>query len=114
VTGKLTRGNAAVAGWLCAPLPHHVRVSIPAATKRRLCWCEDVFTQRDMVWPGHGAYLAACDGAFQQLRRKSEIIEFTAEVPTVVAVVRDEARRLSICLRIDLVVRRVGLVSGPP
>jgi hypothetical protein len=61
-------------------------------------WSEDIFTHQHMIWPGHGRYLVACDDAFRQLRRKSEIINFTSEVPTVVAVVRDEARRLPIFL----------------
>jgi|SRR5208282_2643126 len=61
-------------------------------------WCEDIFTQQDMVCPRHADYLATCDHAFQQLQLKNEIVEFTAEVPTVVAVVRDEARRLPIFL----------------
>lgn len=60
-------------------------------------WCEDVL-RADNLWQNHHAYLQACDNAFKELTRETTLLPFTSDTPTVVCVVRNEARRLPIFL----------------
>jgi glycosyltransferase involved in cell wall biosynthesis len=84
-----------------------------ALLRRPMPWSDDVLYD-EFNWPNHGKYLRACDEAYKEMARISDFNEFTADVPTVVCVARNEEERLPTFIDhyIKLGVRSIHVVDN--